>query len=106
LLEGKDDMIEACRQRRMKVAEKASNLLETRIKADGALDGMDVRVDMNCISGMPGESHGTLTLSGNLGQLLSVLARIWPAAPEVREIMSPGRQSWPDHRAERKENKE
>ena len=106
LIEGKTNLLEACRHRKMKVAEKPANLLETRIKAEGVLDGMEVRVDMNCISGMPAESHGTVTFKGNLAQLMSVLGRIWPSAPEVREVSSPGRQNWPDHRPERKETKE
>lgn len=88
----------------MKVAEKSANLLETRIKAEGVLDGMDVRVDINCINGMPGESEGTVTFRGNLAQLLSVLARVWPAAPAPAEqdAYSPGRQSWPGRKPERK----
>lgn len=99
-------MLEACRHRKMKVAEKPSNLLESRIKAEGILDGMDVRVDMRYITGMPAESQGTVTLHGNLAQILAVLGRVWPAAPEVREVFSPGRQSWPDQRSERQEPKE
>lgn len=86
----------------MKVTEKSANLLETRVSADGTLDGMDVRVIMNCISGMPGESEGSITLKGNLAQLLSVLERVWPGPPESREVLSPGRKSWPDHRPDRK----
>lgn len=104
MIEGKADLLEACRQRKMKVTEKPANLLETRVKAEANLDGMDVRFDVNCISGMPGESQGTITFRGNLGQLLSVLGRIWPAPPDQREVVSPGRQSWPDYQ-ERKEPK-
>lgn len=105
MIEGKADLLEACRHRKMKVAEKPANLLETRLKAEGVLDGMDVRVDVNCISGMPGESDGTVTFRGNIAQLMAVLGRVWPTLPDVREIVSPGRQSWPD-RTERKANKE
>ena len=86
----------------MKVAEKPANLLETRLRAEGVLDGMDVRVDVNCITGMPGESEGSVTFRGNLSQLMAVLQRVWPSLPGIREISSPGRQSWPD-RTERKE---
>lgn len=98
LLEGKPSLVGACQHRRMKVAERPANLLETRIEAEGILDGMDVRVDVNCISGMPGDSEGTVTIRGNLGQILSVLGRVWPAAPADRDAFSPGRQSWPDTR--------
>jgi hypothetical protein len=101
LTEGKADLQEACRQRKMKVAEKPANLLETRVKAEGNLDGMDVRVDVNCISGMPGESTGTVTFRGNMAQLMAVLARVWPTLPEVRDVVSPGRQSWPEGNAGR-----
>ncbi|HEY3364451.1 MAG TPA: hypothetical protein VGK74_05315 [Symbiobacteriaceae bacterium] len=94
---GKTDVVEACRNRKMKTTEKPVNLLEVRIKAEGILDGMDVRVDMNCISGMPGESQGSVTFQGNLAQLLSVLARVWPVPAESREVVSPGRQNWPDN---------
>jgi len=96
LTEGKADLMEACRNRKMKVAEKPANLLETRVKAEGTLDGMDVRVDVNCISGMPGESTGTVTFRGNLAQIRAVLSRVWPTLTEVREAFSPGRQSWPE----------
>jgi hypothetical protein len=105
LIEGRADLLEACRHRKMKVAEKPANLLETRLKAEGVLDGMDVHVDMNCIAGMPGESHGAVTFRGNLAQILAVLGRVWPGPPEARDIMSPGRQNWPD-RTERKESKD
>jgi hypothetical protein len=104
LIEGKAALLDAFRQRKMKVAEKPANLLETRLKADGVLDGMDVRVDANCITGMPGESRGTVTLRGNVTQIMAVLARVWPTLPEVRDVVSPGRQSWPD-RPDRKEPK-
>ncbi|MDB4893884.1 MAG: hypothetical protein JWN15_146 [Firmicutes bacterium] len=100
--EGKADLLEACKHRKMKVTETPANLLEARLKAKGTLDGMDVRIDTNCISGMPGESMGAVTIRGNLAQILSVLARVWPAAPDVSEVVSPGRKSWPDHRPERK----
>lgn len=62
---------------------------------------MDVTIDLNCISGMPGESTGTITLEGNLGQILSVLARVWPCTPESGEVSSPGRQNWPARRPAR-----
>lgn len=96
MIEGKDALLEACRRRKMKLKVKEANLLESRVSAEGNLDGMDVRLIANCISGMPGESEGSITIKGNLAQLLSVLGRVWPAAPEVREVSSPGRQSWPD----------
>jgi hypothetical protein len=102
LLEGKADLLEACKNRKMKVSEKPANLLETRLRAEGTLDGMDVRVDVNCISGMPGESAGTVTFKGNLAQIMAVLARVWPTLPEVRDAFSPGRQSWPDRVSEPK----
>lgn len=105
LTEGKADLLEACRHRKMKVAEKPANLLETRIHADGILDGMSVRVDVNCISGMPGESEGTITVRGNLAQILAVLGRVWPGAPapqDTRDVASPGRQNWPDRRPKAK----
>lgn len=97
MIDGKADLLEACRSRKMKLIAKKRNLLETRVKAEGILDGMTVRLDMNCITGMPGESQGTFVLQGNLGQLLSVLARIWPTLEESRDAFSPGRQSWPDY---------
>ncbi|HWI65375.1 MAG TPA: hypothetical protein VNT75_26380 [Symbiobacteriaceae bacterium] len=96
MIEGKADLLEACRNRKMKVAEKPANLLETRLKAEGTLDGMDVRVDVNCITGMPGESTGTVTFKGNLAQIMAVLSRVWPTLPDVRDVSSPGRQSWPE----------
>lgn len=96
MTEGKAEVLEACRQRKMKVSESPANLLETRIRGEGALDGMSVKFDLNCISGMPGESDGSIVIRGNLAQLLSVLGRVWPAPPEVREVISPGRKSWPD----------
>lgn len=96
MAEGKAEVLEACRQRKMKVSESPTNLLETRIRAEGALDGMSVKFDLNCISGMPGESDGSIVFRGNLAQLLSVLGRVWPAPPEAREVISPGRKSWPD----------
>jgi hypothetical protein len=102
LLEGKADLLEACKNRKMKVSEKPANLLETRLRAEGTLDGMDVRVDVNCISGMPGESAGTVTFKGNLAQIMAVLTRVWPTLPEVRDAFSPGRQSWPDRVSEPK----
>lgn len=106
MIEGKADFLDACRQRKLKISERPANLLETKVKADGNLDGMDVRVDLNCISGMPGESQGTITFRGNLAQIMSVLARVWPTLPEVREAFSPGRQSWPDVREPRPERKD
>ncbi len=99
MTKGKADLLDACRHRKMKVTEKPANLLETRIHADGLLDGMDVRVDVNCITGMAAESKGSVTIKGNLAQILAVLGRVWPAAPEgSREVVSPGRQHWPDKR--------
>lgn len=97
LIEGKDALLTACRTRKMKASEEPANLLETHVRADGNLDGMGVNLHVTCISGMPGESQGTITFQGNLTQLLAVLARVWPTLPEVREVLSPGRQSWPDH---------
>jgi hypothetical protein len=90
--------MDACRLRRMKVVEQPSNLLEARVQSAGNLDGMKVRVDVNCISGMPGESPGIISFHGNLTQLMSVLNRVWPMPSEAREVASPGRQSWPDHK--------
>jgi len=95
LIEGKADLLKACKHRKMKVTETPINLLQTRIRAEGILDGMEVQIDSDCIAGMPGESMGTLTVRGNLAQLLAVLARVWPAPPDVEEAFSPGRQSWP-----------
>lgn len=106
MIEGKADLLEACRRRKMKFAEEPANLLETRIKAEGTLDGMDVQVDINCITGMPGESEGTVSFSGNLAQILAVLARVWPTPPEAREVSSPGRQSWPDRVARKSPTKD
>lgn len=105
MLEGKADVVEACRSRKMKLTEKPANLLEVRLKAEGVLDGMEVRVDVNCISGLPGDSQGSVTFHGNLAQLLSVLSRVWPVPPENREVVSPGRQSWPDQQDKRKERR-
>lgn len=95
MIEGKADLLKACKHRKMKVTEIPANLLETQVHAEGILDGMEVRVDADCIAGMPVESRGTITVSGNLAQLLAVLARVWPAPPKVEEAFSPGRQSWP-----------
>ncbi|MFZ5815630.1 MAG: hypothetical protein ACOY93_10070 [Bacillota bacterium] len=97
LIEGKDALLAACRQRKMKVSEEPANLLESLIQAEGNLDGMEVSLDMTCITGLPGDSQGSITFRGNLTQLLAVLARIWPTLPEVREVVSPGRKSWPDY---------
>lgn len=97
LIEGKDALLAACRHRKMKVAEEPANLLETEVRAEGNLDGMEVSLAVTCISGMPGDSQGEITFRGNLTQLLAVLGRIWPTLPEVREVVSPGRQSWPDY---------
>jgi len=82
LIEGKADLMEACRLRRMKVVEQTTNLLEARVQSAGNLDGMKVRVDVNCISGMPGESPGTISFHGNLTQLISVLNRVWPTSSD------------------------
>ncbi len=86
----------------MRITEEPTNLLETRILADGVLDGMELRVDVNCITGMPGESEGTVTIRGNLAQILAVLKRVWPTLPDEDDVVSPGRQSWPDTRRNRK----
>lgn len=96
MIEGKDSLLAACRQRKMKVSEEPANLLETDVRGEGILDGMEVNLDVACINGMPGESQGTITFQGNLTQLLAVLGRVWPTLPEVREVVSPGRKSWPD----------
>lgn len=105
LIEGKDALLAACRHRKMKVSAEPSNLLETDIQAEGNLDGMEVNLNVACITGLPGDSEGSITFKGNLTQLLAVLARVWPTLPEVREVVSPGRKSWPDctHKAERQE---
>lgn len=97
LIEGKDALLAACHRRKMKVSEEPANLLEADIRAEGNLDGMEVALDVACISGMPADSQGSITFRGNLTQLLAVLARIWPTLPEGREVVSPGRKSWPDH---------
>jgi hypothetical protein len=104
LTEGKADLLDACKHRKMKVAETSANLLETRVRSEGTLDGMEIRIDANCISGFPGESRGAITIRGNLAQLLSVLARVWPAAPDVKEYVSPGRQSWPEPKPSKNES--
>jgi hypothetical protein len=101
---GKPTLLDACQHRKMKIAEQPANLLETRIEAEGVLDGMEVLVDMNCIAGMPGESQGAVTIRGNLAQILAVLGRVWPAAPTHTDAFSPGRQNWPSRRTDRKEN--
>ncbi|MCG0238148.1 MAG: hypothetical protein L6E13_02445 [Firmicutes bacterium] len=85
MIEGKADLIHACRCRGMRVTETPLNLLETLVEADGGLDGMEVRLRLVCISGLPGESEGTMTLKGNLGQILAVLERLWPALERRRE---------------------
>ena len=95
MLEGKEALLNACRKRNMRVCETPINLLESDVQAEGNLDGMEVALVMNVISGMPGESRGTLTFQGNLSSLLAVLARVWPVPPEHDEAVSPGRQSWP-----------
>lgn len=69
----------------MRVAETPINLLETVVEADGVLDGMDLRLEVHCVSGLPGESVGTVTLRGNLGQVLAVLERLWPALQHRRD---------------------
>jgi hypothetical protein len=96
LFDGKAELVDACRSRKMQVDEKPLNLLETKVKAAGVLDGMQVRVLMECICGMPGESQGSVTLRGNLGQILAVLHRVWPSLPVERDIECPGRRSYPD----------
>ncbi len=99
MIEGKADLIDACRMRRMKVVEQQANLLEARVQSAGNLDGMKMRVDVNCISGMPADSPGIISFHGNLTQLMSVLNRVWPMATEGKEVASPGRQSRPDNKA-------
>lgn len=99
---GKADLLAACRQRRIKTVEESANLLETRVRADGNLDGMAVHIHMNCISGMPRESAGVLTLTGNLAQLLAVLARVWPVQTEAQEVLPAGRRRCPGPRPQRK----
>lgn len=84
MIEGKADLLEACRARGMRVTETTINLLESLLEAEGNLDGMDLRVAAHCINGLPGESMGSVTLHGNLGQLLAVLARLWPALERGR----------------------
>lgn len=106
MIEGKKTLLRACHRRKMKVSEEPANLLETDIQAAGNLDGMAVELDVRVISGMPGESQGTVSFTGNLTQLLAVLDRIWPIPPEQREVVSPGRKSWPDHRPSQKSGKE
>lgn len=103
MIEGKDALLAACRQRKMKVSEEPANLLETDVRAEGNLDGMEVSLAAVCISGMPADSEGSITFRGNLTQLLAVLARIWPTLPEVREVVSPGRKSWPDYQKAEKD---
>ncbi len=88
MIEGKDDLIEACRIRGMRMNETTINLLETLVEAEGGLDGMDLRLVIQCVSGMPGESSGSVTLRGNLGQLLAVLERLWPALERGRRADS------------------
>lgn len=84
MIEGKADLAGACRSRGMRVTETTLNLLETLVEADGTLDGMELRLEVNCIAGMPGDSTGTMTLKGNLGQVLAVLERLWPALERRR----------------------
>ncbi len=98
MIEGKADLLDACRRRRMKVAERAVNLLESRVSAEGNLDGMEVRLSANCISGLPGESEGSISFRGNLTQLLSVLGRVWPAPPDAQGAPAPGRKTAPGRR--------
>lgn len=103
MIEGKEALLAACRQRKIKVSEEPANLLETEVRAEGNLDGMEVILDAACISGMPADSEGSITFRGNLTQLLAVLARVWPTLPEVREVVSPGRKSWPAYQKTEKE---
>lgn len=84
MLEGKADLIDACRSRGMRVTETPINLLEALVEAEGVLDGMDLTLSVHCVSGLPGESTGTLTLKGNLGHILAVLERLWPALERRR----------------------
>jgi hypothetical protein len=94
--EGNEALLEACRQRKMKMDSLPLNLVETEVHASGNLDGLAVDLTVTCISGMPAESQGSLVIQGNLPALLAVLQRLWPTLPQTREISSPGRQSWPD----------
>lgn len=81
MLEGKADLIRACRLREMEVTERPLNLLISQVEAEGGLDGMTVRLEADCIRGMPGDSVCSITFSGNLGHLLAVLERVWPTKP-------------------------
>lgn len=84
MIEGKADLIGACRNRGMRIHETLLNLLETQVEAEGTLDGMELKLEVNCVAGMPGDSTGTVTLKGNLGQVLAVLERLWPALERRR----------------------
>lgn len=94
--DGNEALLEALRLRKMKVETTDLNLVEKSVTGLGNLDGMSVDLTVTCISGMPAESAGALIIEGSLPALLAVLERIWPGPPGLREILSPGRQSWPD----------
>ncbi|HLO03284.1 MAG TPA: hypothetical protein VK191_09255 [Symbiobacteriaceae bacterium] len=96
MTDGNDALLEALRLRKMKVETTPLNLVEKSVTGIGNLDGMTVDLTVNCISGMPAESAGALIIEGNLAALLAVLERVWPGPPGQREILSPGRQSWPE----------
>lgn len=94
--DGNEALLEALRVRKMKIESSSLNLVETSVTGLGNLDGLSVDLTVNCISGMPTESAGALIIEGSLPALLAVFERIWPGPPGQREILSPGRQSWPD----------
>jgi hypothetical protein len=94
--DGNDALLDALRVRKMKVETTPLNLVEKSVTGTGNLDGMSVDLTVTCISGMPAESPGALIIEGNLPALLAVLERVWPGPPGQREILSPGRQSWPE----------
>lgn len=96
MTDGNEALLEALRVRKMKVETTDLNLVEKSVTGLGNLDGMSVDLTVNCVSGMPAESAGALIIEGNLPALLAVLERVWPGPPGQREILSPGRQSWPD----------
>lgn len=78
MLLGKADLIQACLKREMKVEDRPLNLLMSQVEAEGQLDGMAVHLEADVIRGMPGDSLCSITFTGNLGQLLAVLERVWP----------------------------
>lgn len=94
--DGNEALVEALRLRKMKIETASLNLVERSVTGTGNLDGMAVDLTVNCVCGMPGESAGALIIEGNMASLLAVLERVWPSPPNQRELLSPGRQSWPD----------